>query len=253
MRHWFDGNFEDPSNETPRDKGEFIYIWGGPYDAHEQLSDEFSSLVPEDRIREVADEIVTETGIYDWAPGADHPSTREREEEWHRQREEEESAAPSESLEQIIDRLRSGVKPRYGDDYEQEQRRAVIERLDTLGSALAAMAPAHGGIGHNMPPPDDDSPQAVAVDEIRDAQQTISRELAKEAPDALEVANSISRLRTALGWIGKKLDKAVDAIITVAVVEGIHHPPDFLPPIIKAVAEVIHHVTEWLSHVTLPF
>ena len=39
------------------------------------------------------------------------------------------SAAPSESLEQIIDRLLSGVKPTYGDGYELEQRRGVIDRL----------------------------------------------------------------------------------------------------------------------------
>jgi hypothetical protein len=163
MRHWFHRNFEDPSNETPRDDGEFIYIWGGPYNAHEQLFDEFSSLVPEDRIQEVADEIVNQDGIYDWAPGPDHPSAREREEEWYREQEgKEESPVPPDSLEQIIDRLQSGVRPTYGDGYEQEQRRRAIERLNALGSALAAMTPPHGGIGHNRPPPDDESPQALA-------------------------------------------------------------------------------------------
>ena len=253
MRHWFHRNFEDPTNETPRDDGEFIYIWGGPYDAHEQLFDEFGSLLPEKHTQEVADDIVGEDGIYDWAPGPDHPSTKEREDEWYREQEEEGRTAPSESLEQIIGRLQSGVKPTYGDGHELEQRRAVIERLGALKSALAAMAPVHGRIGHNRPPPDDDSPQALALDKIRDAEQTISRELAKSAPDALQVANATSRLRAALGWIGKKLDKGVDAIITVAVVEGIDHAPDFLPPIIKAVAEVIHHVTQWLSYVTTPF
>ena len=253
MRHWFHRNFEDPSNETPRDDGEFIYIWGGPYDAHEQLFDEFGSLVSEKRIQEVADEIVNEDGIYDWAPGTDHPSNIEREEEWHREQQEQEATPQPESLDQIIDRLQSGVKPRYGDSHELEQRRAVVERLDELVSTLAVMTPAHGGIGHNRPPPDDDSPEALAINEIRDAEQTIRSELAKESPDALKVANATSRLRTALGWLGKKLDKGVDAIITVAVVEGIHHAPDSLPPIIRAVAEVIHHVTPWLSYVTMPF
>lgn len=254
MRHWFHRNFEDPSNETPRDDGEFIYIWGGPYDAHEQIFDEFGALVPEDRIQDVADEIVNEDGIYDWAPGPDHSSTKEREEEWYRDQEESgEGAAPPDSLEQIIGRLQSGVRPAVGDGYEQEQRRAVIKRLDALRSAVAAMTPAHGGIGHNRPPADDDSPQALAIDEIKEAEQTISRELAQASPDALEVAKATSRLRTALGWLGKKLDKAVDAIIAIAVAEGIQYTPHFLPPIITATAEVVHHVTLWLSYVTMPF
>lgn len=228
MLHWFYRNFEDPTNETPRDDGEFIYIWGGPYDARDELWDEFRSIVPEDRIEEVISEVEA-SGIQDWAPGADHPSTKEREEEWLRPREQE-TTPQSESLEQITDRLRSGVKPTYGDGYELEQRRAILGRLDTLKSALAKMTPAHGGIGHNRPPPDDDSPQALAIIEIREAEHTISRELAKAAPNALEIANATSRLRTALGWIGKKLDKGVDAIITVAVVEGIQRAPDVLPP-----------------------
>jgi hypothetical protein len=251
MLYWFHSNFEDPTNETPRDNGEFIYIWGGPYDARDELWNEFGSIVPEERIEQVIAEVEA-SGIQDWAPGPNHPSTREREEEWLRQREQE-STAQSESLDQIIDRLHSGVKPTYGDGYELEQRQAILERLDSLKSALAQTRPAHGGIGHNRPPPDDDSPQALALPEIRDAEQTISRELAKAAPDALEVAKATSRLRTALGWIGKKLDKGVDAIITVAVVEGIHHRPEILPPIVKAAAEVISIIIRWLSYVTAAF
>jgi hypothetical protein len=251
MLYWFHGNFEDPSNETPRDEGEFIYIWGGPYDARDELWNEFGSIVPEDRIEEVISEVEA-SGIQDWAPGPDHPSTREREKEWLRQRGQE-TTAQSESLEQIIDRLHSGVKPTYGDGYELEQRQAILERLNSLKSALAQMTPAHGGIGHNRPPPDDDSPQALALPEIRDAEQTISSELAKAAPDALEVAKATSRLRTALGWIAKKLDKGVDAIITVAVVEGIHHGPEILPPLVKAAAEVISSIIRWLSYVTPAF
>jgi|SRR6476620_354359 hypothetical protein len=57
MLYWFHGNFEDPSNETPRDEGEFIYIWGGPYDARDELWNEFGSIVPEDRIEEVISEV----------------------------------------------------------------------------------------------------------------------------------------------------------------------------------------------------
>ena len=27
IKEWFDENFEDPSQHTPRDDGEFVYIW----------------------------------------------------------------------------------------------------------------------------------------------------------------------------------------------------------------------------------
>ena len=88
MLYWFHSNFEDPTNETPRDNGEFVYIWGGPYDARDELWNEFGLIVPEDRIEQVIAEVEA-SGIQDWAPGPDHPSTREREEEWLRQREQE--------------------------------------------------------------------------------------------------------------------------------------------------------------------
>jgi len=262
MRYWFHRNFEDPAQETPYNsrEGGYLYIWGGPYDAREQLFDEFGSLVPERHIEEVADEIEGEDGISDWAPGPDHPDKRQREEEWHREQEEEETPPQPESLDQIIDRLKSGVKPTYGDGYELEQRRAVRERLDKIRATLAQVTPAHGGIGHNMPPPDDDSPQAVVVIEVRDAEETVSKELAKPEPNALEVANATSRLQAALGWLGKKVDVASDSFAKaigtaggIAVVTGIAKAAHMLPPFLQLIAEIIQHVTQWLSYVTTPF
>lgn len=51
--------FQDPVEETRYDSGEggYIWIWGGPYDAHEELMNEFSETVPEDVIKELADEL----------------------------------------------------------------------------------------------------------------------------------------------------------------------------------------------------
>ena len=42
MIEWFRDNFEDPSESTPRDDGDWVYIWGGPYDAREELKDAFA-------------------------------------------------------------------------------------------------------------------------------------------------------------------------------------------------------------------
>jgi hypothetical protein len=39
MRYWFHRNFEDPAEETPYNtrEGGYLYIWGGPYNAHDEL------------------------------------------------------------------------------------------------------------------------------------------------------------------------------------------------------------------------
>jgi hypothetical protein len=59
MREWFLQNFEDPAQNTPYDSGEggFQFIWGGPYDPQEQLSEEFGGIVPDEVIEELADEL----------------------------------------------------------------------------------------------------------------------------------------------------------------------------------------------------
>lgn len=58
MREWFFDNFEDPAERTPYESAEggYIYIWGGPYYTHEELSN-FSGLVEEELIEELVSEI----------------------------------------------------------------------------------------------------------------------------------------------------------------------------------------------------
>jgi hypothetical protein len=57
MRQWFSENFEDPVNNTPYDSGEggYQFIWGGPYDAREELEQEFGGIVPDEVIEGLAD------------------------------------------------------------------------------------------------------------------------------------------------------------------------------------------------------
>jgi hypothetical protein len=58
---------------TPHESSEggYIYIWGGPYNASEELSDEFGEIVPEDVIEELVEAL--ETQSYEWSgkPGTD--------------------------------------------------------------------------------------------------------------------------------------------------------------------------------------
>ncbi|MEK6304216.1 MAG: hypothetical protein AABO41_26305 [Acidobacteriota bacterium] len=71
METWFRRNFEDPAEGTPYESREGGYIWigGGPYDAHEQLEAEFSGIVPDDVIEELVRELEEECLV--WAPNYD--------------------------------------------------------------------------------------------------------------------------------------------------------------------------------------
>lgn len=68
MVEWFHSNFEDPANRTPYESAEggYIYIWGGPYDALDQIASEFPN---EDQdLIEAAVEEVQSDGIFEWSP-----------------------------------------------------------------------------------------------------------------------------------------------------------------------------------------
>jgi hypothetical protein len=261
IRYWFHRNFEDPANETPRDDGEYIYIWGGPYDAREQLYDEFGSLVSEQVIEEVAVEV--EGIAVDWAPGPDHPDHERAAEEWRARKEsDDQPSSELKDLHAIIDRLSRGLMPSYGDAYELERRHKILDSLQKLKNALRALTPPHGGIGHNRPPPDENCLPGSVVDDVRSAGEVISTELAKPEPDALQVAKATSRLQTALAWFGKKANIAVDSFAKglggtagkltgaslVAMVGA-----SLYPPLGNLLADVVKHLLQWLSHVTLPF
>ena len=68
MREWFLDNFEDPAERTPYEsrEGGYIWIWGGPYNAREELQQVFYDIVPKDVIKELEDEL--EGQCVAWAP-----------------------------------------------------------------------------------------------------------------------------------------------------------------------------------------
>ena len=68
MRTWFFQNYEDPAERTPYEsrEGGYIWIWGGPYEAREELESEFHGVVSNDLIEELSYEL---NGICpEWAP-----------------------------------------------------------------------------------------------------------------------------------------------------------------------------------------
>lgn len=70
MEEWFRENFEDPAEQCPYRDGEYIYIYGGPYDAYEQLQEQFSDEVPEEVISQLAEDLSLE--CYEWS-GKEEP------------------------------------------------------------------------------------------------------------------------------------------------------------------------------------
>jgi hypothetical protein len=67
MVDWFFNNFEDPVHNTPWDgeEGGYVYIWGGPYSADEELWDAFAAM-PERLVLKAIDRVAKDG--FEWAP-----------------------------------------------------------------------------------------------------------------------------------------------------------------------------------------
>lgn len=76
MRAWFYSNFEDPAERTPYEsrEGGYQWIWGGPFEAREELEAEFEGIVPGELIEELASNLTLE--CWQWGP-AEKPSDYE--------------------------------------------------------------------------------------------------------------------------------------------------------------------------------
>ena len=73
MKQWFSRSYENPAENTPFEskEGGYIYIWGGPYNAKEELTEEFYGIIPEDVINELADELEWECSEWSGIPTED--------------------------------------------------------------------------------------------------------------------------------------------------------------------------------------
>lgn len=244
--YWFHQNYEDPANQTSYNsrEGGYLYVSGGPYDAREELTDEFGSLVSEQLLEEVAEEVESE-GIVDWAPGLKHRDHEQTQEEWDAEHaDDEDEELPD--LEPIIHMLEGGDLPNYGDERELQQRQQALADIAALQEAITAVKPAHGGIGHNHPPPDDTN-QLESISQISEAVSNIYYELKKQNPDALEVARSTSNLKKAMGWIGNRANAAVDKAIGIAIIDTAMGSP-FLEKAwsaVKSVSNWLFTVAPW--------
>ncbi|MCL2591695.1 MAG: hypothetical protein FWD67_12730 [Betaproteobacteria bacterium] len=118
MRDWFFEHFEDPAERTPYEsrEGGYIWIWGGPYDAHDELETEFGDSVPEDVIEELAKEL---TSIcWEWAPT---PSREDYDDYWL---EDDLSSNPYEIFKDSIQETNALLQ-----DYRQPNGDALLNRM----------------------------------------------------------------------------------------------------------------------------
>ena len=71
MRQWFYENYEDPVHNCPyiSEEGGYQYIYGGPYEAREELSEEFSGVLDDDVIDELADDL--DGDCSEWSANSD--------------------------------------------------------------------------------------------------------------------------------------------------------------------------------------
>ncbi len=67
MEEWFRSRFEDPAMRTPYESAEggYQWIWGGPYDAREQLESEFGYIYSNEAIDALVDKLSSE--CIEWA------------------------------------------------------------------------------------------------------------------------------------------------------------------------------------------
>jgi hypothetical protein len=248
VRQWFNRNFEDPVMQTPRDDGEYQYIWGGPYDAREQLWAEFEGILPEGRIEDIADEI--ERRGTEWAPGPDHPDYPAGFDDSDELPEDD--GEPD--FQPIIESLERGATPSYGSEFEQRERHELLGRIARLEEELAQVRPVYGGIGHNRPPKDGEKlARTELLELISEAAAAIKTELTKEKPHALAVARSASGLQKVGRWLAGKADAATDSFAKAIGAAGAVAVAASLSGLSGPLGDVIHAAATWLQWVLWGF
>lgn len=251
--HWFEQNFEDPAHETPYEsrEGGYQYIWGGPYDAADELHSEFHNVVSEMVINEAVEE-VERGGMLYWAPTSAHPDRQ------HDHDDEQDPGDGVKSIEQdletIIRRLEAGTRPTYGDAHDSELRQDVLARLDALNEAIRPdLEVPLAGIGHNRPPPD------VLVDasepaDLQHAAEAIRAELLKTEPDALTVARKTVFLEKLARWCANKGDMFADSFAQgFGSTSGKAAAVGISAVIAEQVTGIVTALVRWLSYVSIPF
>ena len=201
LRAWYLTMFEDPHNQTPyapkdsESGSNYVYAWGGPYDARDELFDHFSGTVPDTVLEDVAKGLEDQFGIHEWAPGPRHPDLLRASAEALS----EQSSDPFGELSAIRAQLERGEQFGLAKTDTLAEMRALRKSIDDLRSAISELGrPGHEvpGIGHNRPP----GQLHVSVDirrEVEEQLDAVEAELDSDTPDptvAVRAAEVVKRM-----------------------------------------------------------
>lgn len=230
MVEWFGERYEDPAQRMPYNsrEGGYLWIYGGPYDADEEIQSEFSDVAEFDVMQRAVEEI-TSDGLYEWAPVAS-------DDDYEDDREFEEPEIPDDPAE------------------PEDLRRELIGRLDRLEAALHSYGQNLPPRNHNHPPEliDGDLIPPEQLAEAREAVNILRAEAAKVNPEAQILqtqAALLSRIGSAI-WSGVKvLAGGVAGSAAWEAIVWVHSNPREVHDALMAVADTAnqwsHQLTGW--------
>lgn len=234
LKTWFHRNFEDPAESTPHNSAEggYQYVWGGPYDADEELRNEFEPLgIPDEVIAEVVEEL-TKGGLYDWAPTharlADQRSDRIDESWYPLPLDEAEIARPS---------------------VEKAARQDVLERIDALEGRLASLEDNPPVEGSNVQPwtaepPPFSTDEYLRIEQILKSIQAQAGANEQDPSSLDEEASGLKNLAIRLGqWLRDRRDAFADGFMKAAGVAVLAKLTGLYEELVLLCQAVFHWIT----------
>lgn len=234
---WFRSRFEDPAQETPYNgrEGGYQYVWGGPYEARDELENNFSGIVNEKVIDGAVEEIESD-GIHEWAPIRYGPLDDEN---FYRPR----------TIVEYGQLLKAEVPTNVDDPEIVNAKADAVKSAEAFLDLLSALRPQHGGMGHNGPPVDEVGnilPPGF-YDELEKAAETLQQALTKDEPNLTSVIEAGVVLERRLSWIIRPSlssikSSQIDAIDTKADVKPSKFTDEFKGQLGKNAANMVTNV-----------
>lgn len=231
MEEWFHANYEDPAMETPYNgrEGGYQYVWGGPYNASEELYDAFPDA--SDDLIELASQSIQSDGLFDWAPSG--------------------------SRIQPDDEPGNFNEPPNLNDRLQ----ALAGQLDRIESHIAYWRGRDWQVGHNNPPDEFRlDPEDIDLINAETSVAEIRVELAKPSPSTDADVEVIKKAEGRFRKLAKKIMKGLLALGAAAalgfVQGGAKHGGEHLASKSEAFAELLDDAArtldEWATHIKTP-
>lgn len=244
MIEWFHAHFEDPAERTPYESAEggYIWIWGGPHEATEEIEAEFGEVVSFELIEQAAEEIQRD-GLFDWAP---KPKPGDYDDE----------LPVTEQDDAYV------IGPTHNVP-EPEARAEVLRRIDALENLIRPLVDertrqlnALPSIGHNQPPLNFTIEEAVSREEWREVQTAIENlrtETAKPKPEPVAVERGqsifVRVLHTIGKWLRDRTNAGIDHASGVIIGIAISNPQT----VMKTLSSTIQAISTWMYSIRWPF